>query len=168
LGRKQQDASRSVSDSETATVVLSIHPLRGQKLRVVRVCRAVQHAPGVRHLDLVNARGQVVRVPAAWTDWALPHEALPETSNSRSSCEGLLTLATLVEALDGRKLDTTDPVATMRTSGQMRRLDGEEQAANAGGVLGGSRSADPGHGTRHTGKRAAASSSRRRRERGAP
>jgi hypothetical protein len=148
LGSDQQSATRRLSGSETAIITLPVHPLRNRPLRILRVIGGTATAPGVRHLDLLGPKGHVVRVPASWTDLALPDEALSPSggANHRVSVASLLMLVRLVEGLDHRKLGQTPSNMTMPDAEPLSRGQrrGKGTKSDKPRGLGGLEPAEPG------------------------
>jgi hypothetical protein len=135
--RSQSDhwnGARSVDGLKKVTITMRVHPFRGRPLRLVRVVGGTQLSPGVQHLDLVDPKGKIVRVPAAWTDFALPDEAvMGSEAAGRLNVLVLIRLAGLIEAIEHRKLDEEGDSASLSVTERVSRAGNEEPQAARGG-----------------------------------
>ena len=118
-------------------VTSPVHPWVGQKLPVAR---RVRLADGRRYVDLRHPSGRVLRVPADFTDEALPAGLV---GAARVSAAGLLRLAAAVAAHEEQELDSCgrarsdgSPEQTSRCQAALdpgASLRGHHARADAGG-----------------------------------
>ncbi len=84
-------------------VTLPIHPLRGQRLAVLRQS---QDRDGQRRFDVAHPLGGTIRMPQDWTDRAL-RPATPPQPPLLAQAPALLRLAQAVAAARSQALDVT-------------------------------------------------------------
>ena len=88
-----------------ATITHPFHPLRGQRLEVLKTRRA----GGIDTLLLRHAERGSYAIARDWTDWSLCEpERLPGEPAARLDAPSLLALATLVAELAVSRLDDLD------------------------------------------------------------
>jgi hypothetical protein len=101
--RDPQTATPPRSSSDTITITLPGHPLRGRPLPLVRLLRA-RHSEG--HADVEHPDGGSLRIPIEWTDRSVP-SVVPQL-HGRDVClsvTGLQQLAAAVRAALGGEHD---------------------------------------------------------------
>lgn len=104
--RPSQTACHSLPTTETVTVTLPIHPLRGKQLAVFRW----ENGPGGRYALVEHPPGRRTRLPEAWTDrggiWGAPRVAGREVL---LSFQGLLDVSRAIHvALQGEEHECDD------------------------------------------------------------